>query len=462
MKRLKILMLEDSKLDAELIKKELTKEDFLFDARRVETRDDFIKEIHSFQPDIILSDYSLPQFDGITALSVAYQYTPDTPIIIVTGSLSEETAAECMKSGAWDYVVKERLFRLNSAITNAMTLKEEKEKLSLIEANRKKYEFMINTFSVPLTLIDRYYKYEAINDAFCQMQNMPRNMILGNSVCDIWSKEHCDTIIKNLDKAFTGKTIHAENWIETAAYGRRYMNTEYIPYHTNKEISHVIVSSYDITERKKSEDTVIASLKEKEVLLKEIHHRVKNNLQIISSLLHMQLRFIDDVSSLNLYTESINRVKSMALIHENLYQSENLDDVDFKNYINRLINQLMSTHNISHDRIEVIEDISTLNLNINSSIPLGLILNEILSNSFRYAFPNNRKGTISISCKKTNNLCTLEVSDNGIGINEKVDLKKEKTLGLQLINSLTKQLNGELIKNYTGGTRYVLKFPEKK
>ena len=340
MKHLKILMLEDSKLDAELIKKELIKENFEFDTRRVETKEDFIREIQSYQPDLVLSDYSLPQFDGITALSIAIEYAPETPIIIVTGSLSEETAAECIKSGAWDYVVKERLFRLNSVIKNAMNLKTEKDKIARIEANRKKYEFMINTFTVPLALIDRYYRYEAVNDAFCIMQNMPRKLIIGNSVSDVWDKEHFEAILKNLDKAFSGETIHTERWLETKAYGKRYMNIEYIPYYTASEISHVIVSSYDITERKKSEDIVIASLKEKEVMLKEIHHRVKNNLQIISSLLHMQLSFIKDPKSLQLYIESINRVKSMALIHENLYQSENLDDVNFKNYTKRLIMQL--------------------------------------------------------------------------------------------------------------------------
>jgi len=172
----------------------------------------------------------------------------------------------------------------------------------------------------------------------------------------------------------------------------------------------------------------------------------------------MQIRYITDKKSHDLFRESVNRVKSMALIHENLYQSDNLDNVDFNKYVNRLISQLFNVHGTNIDRIKVIQDIEVSSFTINVSIPLGLILNEILNNSLKYAFPDNRSGYIKLDYKETDGICTFIIEDNGIGIDKDIDLENTNTLGIHLIRSLSSQIKGTLETDYTNGTKYKLTF----
>ncbi len=212
----------------------------------------------------------------------------------------------------------------------------------------------------------------------------------------------------------------------------------------------------DITERKTAEDQIKASLKEKEILLQEVHHRVKNNMQIISSLLNLQSRHITDEKSLKLFKSSQSRVKSMALIHERLYQSKDFTRVDVANYIRGLTNHLFTTYGISKEAIGLKINIKNIILGINTAIPCGLIINELVSNSLKHAFPNGKKGEIQISMRPLNgNEVELTVRDNGVGMPEDVDFNNTKSLGLYLVNILAKdQLNGEVKIDKKEGTGY--------
>jgi PAS domain S-box-containing protein len=215
----------------------------------------------------------------------------------------------------------------------------------------------------------------------------------------------------------------------------------------------------DITDRKRAEEQIKSSLKEKEVLLQEIHHRVKNNMQIISSLLNLQSGHIKDDKVRDMFKMSRDRIKSMALIHEKLYQSEDLAKINFAQYIRSLTIHLLHTYNASADRIKLNADVRDVFLDINKAIPCGLILNELVSNSLKHAFPQDRTGNICIQFRAGNNGdVRLEVSDDGIGFSDKVDFEKPDSLGLQLVNDLVEQLGGKLELNSRSGTSYQISF----
>ncbi|BDZ69600.1 hypothetical protein GCM10025861_01170 [Methanobacterium petrolearium] len=218
----------------------------------------------------------------------------------------------------------------------------------------------------------------------------------------------------------------------------------------------------DITKRKKAENRIIESLEEKEVLLREIHHRVKNNMQIISSLLNLQIQFEDLDETVGVLKESQGRVKSMAMVHEKLYKSDSFSKINFKEYLKNLVSDIFYSYGIKMETINWELDIEDVNIGIDTAIPLGLIINELITNSVKYAFPNHGKGNIKTIFKLKNQGYVLIISDNGIGIPEDLEPGKTETLGLQLVMSLVKQLDGTLKLDRENGTRYTIKFKELK
>jgi PAS domain S-box-containing protein len=216
-------------------------------------------------------------------------------------------------------------------------------------------------------------------------------------------------------------------------------------------------------ERKQSENDLEISVKEKEVLLKEIHHRVKNNLQVISSLLHLQSRTISDPQTLEVFNESRNRIRSMALIHEKLYQSRSFFKINFAEYVNDLLKNLFDSYFFDHSRIKKTVLIENIQLNIDEAVALGLIINELVSNSIKHAFTRAYSGyegenEVIIKMERNDKTNSLSVKDNGDGFPEDINFKDTETLGLQLVNTLTEQLEGEIFLNKDNGTEFVIKF----
>ncbi len=214
----------------------------------------------------------------------------------------------------------------------------------------------------------------------------------------------------------------------------------------------------DITDRKHLQDEVSASLKEKEILLKEIHHRVKNNMQVISSLLSLQAKQVRDPNGRELIRESQNRVMSIALVHEKLYQSKSLARIDFSDYIRKVAENLFQSYGVPKAKIGLVINAENTYLPISKAIPLGLILNELLSNSLKYAFPENRAGVISIDFSSSGAQYILNFRDDGIGLPEGIDLDHTETLGLQLVSSLAQQIQGTVTRMSGAGTGYRIEF----
>ncbi len=215
-------------------------------------------------------------------------------------------------------------------------------------------------------------------------------------------------------------------------------------------------------ERKEAEEKLKSSLSEKEYLIKEIHHRVKNNLQIVSSLLNLQADKIKDSEAREKYTESIGRIKSMAIIHELLYRSKNLSKINIKDYLEELVRFISSTYSVNKDiKVNLKILVTDKYIEIDKAIPCGIIINELLSNSYKHAFNELKKGRVDIlfdNTKKNDYQFLLKVSDNGSGIKEKINFSNPSTLGLQLISALTHQLDGKLSVETKKGTSFTFTF----
>jgi len=218
----------------------------------------------------------------------------------------------------------------------------------------------------------------------------------------------------------------------------------------------------DITNRKLAEEKIRKSLEEKEVLLREIHHRVKNNMQIVSSLLMLQSQYIEDEKYKDVFIESQTRIHSMALIHEKLYQSESIAQINFKEYIESIVFNIFESYRIKSN-IKIDINVENISIKIDYAVPCGLIINELVTNSLKYAFPDGRQGKIQISLKSNdNNMIRLSISDDGIGIPKDLDIRKTKSLGLHLVTALAEgQLHGEIILNREIGTEFQISFGAK-
>ncbi len=217
----------------------------------------------------------------------------------------------------------------------------------------------------------------------------------------------------------------------------------------------------EVEERQRAEEEIKRSLDEKEVLLQEIHHRVKNNLQIVSSLIDLQARHTKDEQTLEMFRESRDRIRTMALVHEKLYQSNDLAHIDLRGYIRTLATDLMHSYSISTNQIECDIDIDDIALAIDMAIPCGLIINELLSNALKYAFPDNRPGRITLELRQTQpGNYLLRVADNGAGLPEGMNYEKTDSLGLKLVVSLVRQLRGNIELLRVGGTTYEIRFAE--
>lgn len=287
--------------------------------------------------------------------------------------------------------------------------------------------------------------------------------LIGKSDYDFFPKGEADFFTQKDREVLQSKKLLdiPEETIETKKLGPRLLHTKKIPL-LDKEGNpeYLLGISEDITELKKAENKIKKSLKEKENLLKEIHHRVKNNLQIISSLLDLQEEYVkDDPTAVNVLRESQNRVLSMAMIHEMLYLSKDLNSINFSAYLRNLVSNLRDSYGIKN--LQSIIDVDETYLNMETSVPLGLIISELVSNSLKHAFPDKKPGELTISLQSEEDQFKLIIKDNGIGLPEDLDFTNIKsTLGLKLVHSLINQIDGTIELDKSHGTKYTITFQE--
>lgn len=222
-----------------------------------------------------------------------------------------------------------------------------------------------------------------------------------------------------------------------------------------------LVRVADVTLRKRAEEQLRVSLQEKELLLKEVHHRVKNNLHIISSLLDLQSDYVTDENLLDLFADSQNRIQAMALIHEQLYQAKDFGRIDFSEYIHRLVSNLSFSWGNQMESVQTIIDAEAIPINLDTAIPCGLLINELVTNAFKHAFPNGRSGHVKIQLSRCpSQRFHLSIQDDGIGFPKEMDWQNSASLGLKLVQILAKQLKAEIQFDHSQGTEVAFTFVE--
>jgi PAS domain S-box-containing protein len=345
---------------------------------------------------------------------------------------------------------------------------EQKKAEQFLKESESKYRTLFETANDAIFILERSYYVDCNIQAVKLLNVESKDDIIGRNLSDfsperqpdgLYSKEKASKIIQ---LAIEGEPqffqwrimLPSKKLVDVEVNLNSFQSLD-------KKLLIAIVR--DITERKKAEEKIKKSLKEKEVLLREVHHRVKNNLQIISSIINLQANNTKVEEIKMIIKEIRNRILSMALIHEKLYQSDNIAKVDFATYVRSLIRGLFSTYAVTEKKIKIDIDIYDVQLNLDFVVPCGLIINEVVSNSIKYAFPGDMSGRIKVSFQPSEDGkgFVLDIIDNGVGMPGHIDFNKTETLGLRLIRALITQLNGKVSIDRATGTHYHIEFKSK-
>lgn len=323
-------------------------------------------------------------------------------------------------------------------------------------------EKTFNAIPDAITIIDRDYSVVKVNKAMADALRTEPEELIG---------KHCYEVVHGtsgpIDTCPHAMLLHNDHEHSAEVHeenlGGFFLITTTPIYDDAGEVLGSVHVARDITQRKIIEEQLQQALDDKDMLMKEIHHRVKNNLMIMSSLLNLQSRYIEDEVAKDIFKDCQSRAKTMALIHEKLYQSGQLKRIDVKDYVASLTNYIYRVYVTEPHRIILKVDLDDFMMDINTIISLGLILNEVLTNSFKYAFPEKEKGTVTVKLRQINNKkFLLEVEDDGVGLPADFDPHNTNSLGMQLIYNLTEQIKGELKLDGDNGTNVQITFQELK
>ena len=354
------------------------------------------------------------------------------------------------------FPVRDASGQVSRVVGIAQDITPQKEAEERLRANSILLAALIDNLPVGIVVEDHSRRVMHVNQALCRMFDVtaPRESIAGMDSRIAFKQQ--DLFGERVDEIKQGIARRGQ---EIVTSDGRIFSRDYIPLSVDGGCHYHLSQYEDITERTRSQERTKTSLKEKEVLLKEIHHRVKNNLQIISSLLNLQSTKIRDAHTAQVFKDSQSRVRAMALVHERLYQSADLARIDFAGYVRDVTSHLLRSYQTAPNGIRLKLDVDPVSLNIDTAIPCALIINELVSNALKYAFPNGRDGEIHIRLEqRTDERLHLVISDNGVGFPAHVSFDTTDSLGLHLVRSLAEQLNGSVQYRHVGGTQFEITF----
>ena len=341
------------------------------------------------------------------------------------------------------------------------SIKKAEEELRLSE---ERHRAIYDQAYIGIARIAKMGRFLLVNERLCDMLDYSADELYKKTFYELGVPEEVENSLSDWDQLLSGKI---KNFSREQTYVRR--NGELLSANVtvslvrdaNDNPNYFVAVFEDITERKEYERQLEESITEKEVLLKEVHHRVKNNMQVISSILNLQSSYISDESALGILRESQDRIKSMSFVHESLYQSKTLSEVNFAEYIQNIARNLYHSYGRPQGGIDLDFNLEEIYLNLDTSIPCGLIINEVVSNSLKYAFEGRDKGVIRIELGKlSDGRLKLIVSDDGIGLPADFDIENAESLGLQLVTTLVTQITGELEIDVSSGTKFNIVFKE--
>lgn len=415
--------------------------------------------VKKHQPALILLDIQMPDMDGYTVCRTlkADEASENTPVIFVSslGDVGDESAG--FESGGVDYIIK--------PVSPALVHARVRTHLSLVRASasEKHFHLLVNVAPVMMWMTDDGDRFQLYNEGWLRFT--------GRTLEQELSKQWDNDDVHPEDRS-RQKNIYQQNMQQRQLFELQYrlkngdgiyrwIKVVAVPrFSPQGRFSGFIGCGIDISEQKKQEEQILAALKEKETLLSEVHHRVKNNLQIIDSLLGLKSSQVHDPTTLTILRDSQNRVRSMALIHQMLYQTKDFARVDFTEVCNTLARNLMSSYGAEPVRVRVIQNTGSILLPMSTAIPLGLLVNELVSNVLKHAYPEGQSGEACVELKALlNGDLELSVSDEGVGLPEGGDANDSSTLGLQLVRVLSEQISGELQIRRKHPTRFTLTIP---
>jgi PAS domain S-box-containing protein len=342
-------------------------------------------------------------------------------------------------------------------------IKERKKAEHKLFEQAAKLNSIIESSSHMVWTVDKNHRLTSLNSNYTQTIKATFGLVpkVGDNVRELSISLLDEISFENLEKLYSealkGNPQHTEIPVKTKSGITVWLDIHLNPIFLEKrEIMEISCIASDVTSKKISENLIRASLKEKEVLLKEVHHRVKNNLQVISSILNLQCSYVKDPKVIDVLNESQNRIKSMAFIHESLYRTKDFSKINFEEYLENLSKNLIHSYRVHNNSIDLQLNIDKVYLNLDLAIPCGLIVNELISNALKYAFAGKKKGKIEIKAVSDTDSLELSVKDNGVGMPEGFDLKNTQTLGLQLVDALAEQMKGviEMKSEKNKGTSY--------
>ncbi|NKB17266.1 MAG: PAS domain S-box protein [Pseudanabaena sp. CRU_2_10] len=321
---------------------------------------------------------------------------------------------------------------------------------------------ILDNFPGAINVFDREDRHILVNHHVEKILSQTNAELHGKSLHEVLAPDFAARVSAENKQVFeSGMPLELEGVVPQSDGWHTYVTNKFPLFNEQGDAYAVCGISTDITERKRAELQLQESLQEKEILLKEIHHRVKNNLQVVASLLNLQKRTIADPAIAQLFEDSKNRVYSMATIHESLYQSKQLNQVNLAKYLQDLVDALAQSNDIQSKQIQFRVDADAIDVNIETAMPCGLIVNELITNAIKHAFPDRRHGQISIECHgEPNGQILLVVRDNGVGMPKDVAPQKASSLGLRITNNLVRQLKGTIEIDTACGTCFSLKFAE--
>lgn len=342
-------------------------------------------------------------------------------------------------------------------------MKKSEEELRLSE---ERHRAIYDQAYIGIARIGKVGRFLLVNQRLCDMLGYSSDELYKKAFFELTHPDEVENSLKNWDALLSDEI---KNFTSEQRYIHK--NGTYVVANltvsmvrdANGNPNYYVAVFENITERKEQELRLQQSLKEKEVLLKEVHHRVKNNMQVISSILNLQSSYIKDEEAVEMLRESQDRIKSMSFIHESLYQSKDLSHVNFTEYVRNLVNNLFRTYGINISGLSLNYDLDEVPLNIDTAIPCGLVINELISNALKYAFKGRDKGSLTVVLKKLeDNMLKLVIADDGVGFPSHIDYRDTDSLGLQLVVTLVGQIKGKIDLDNTKGSKFTIVFEESK